>query len=415
MLNLPFPDRERRWSLPNVVFVTYTLFLAGFYFVPNAVDNYKFYIAAVFLPGLFLLPRAVKLCWSSRIWLSLLAYLGYMLLSSLWSAEFSPAELWVDVRYAAYILAFILLTVYWFERDRQLPDAIMEAVTLVVIVAAVVSIIAFEGLGLFSMSTEDRLVGLGITDNPNPSAFTYGFFGVIALDCARRHRGEKLAYVYAAGLLAIIVFVILTESNTGLLALAAGCALLFLFDRRPASPALIIALCLGAATAIYLAWVLGLLNAKADVGFMNRLPIWQRILEQWQAAPAFGYGYQPTTILWPSGKSSILNYAHSGFLSTLRDGGLAGLVLLLAVYGFAVRTALSMVFKSHRARYLSLLVFGLVCVLVDSDQMVTRPRELWIILWLPLACLIAYELGLLGDDSPSSPGTQAERSPKNIR
>ena len=49
MLNLPFPDRERRWSLPNVVFVTYTLFLAGFYFVPNAVDNYKFYIAAVFL------------------------------------------------------------------------------------------------------------------------------------------------------------------------------------------------------------------------------------------------------------------------------------------------------------------------------------------------------------------------------
>lgn len=415
MLNLALVDRDRRWSLPNIVFVTYSLFLAGFYLVPNAVDNYKFYVVAVFLPGLFLLPRMLKLCGSSRIWLSLLAYLGYMLLSSLWSAEFSLATLWRDVRYAAYILAFILLTLYWFERGTQLPDAIMEAVTLVVIAAAVISIIAFQGLGLLSMATEDRLVGMGITDNPNPSAFVYGFFGVIALDYARRHWGEKLAWVYAAGVLAIILFVILTQSNTGLLALAASCVLLFLFDRRPAPPALIIALCLGAAAAIYLAWILGLLSAAADSGFMNRLPIWQRILEQWQAAPAFGYGYQPTPILLPDGRPSILNYAHSGFLSTLRDGGLVGLALLLIVYGYALRAAFSMAFTVGRARYLCLFVFGLVCVLVDSDQMVTRPRELWIILWLPLACLMAYELGLLGDAAPRSPEGYAGRSPKNIR
>jgi O-antigen ligase len=404
VLNLSFPDHNRRWSLPNIVFVTYTLFLAGFYFVPNAVDNYKFYIAAVFLPGLFLFPRVLKLCWSSRIWLSLLAYLGYMLLSSLWSAEFSLNTLWRDVRYTAYILSFILLTLYWFERDRQLPDAIMETVTLVVIVAAVVSLIAFQGLGLLSMSTEDRMVGLGITDNPNPSAFVYGFFGVIALDYARRHWGERLAFVYAAGLLVIILFVVLTQSNTGLLALATACALLFLFDHRPAPPSRVIAFFLGLAAAIYLAWILGLLSATADLGFMNRLPIWQRILEQWQAAPVFGYGYQPLPILWPDGTPSILNYAHSGFLSTLRDGGLVGLVLLLIVYGFALRAAFNMVFTVRRAHYLCLFVFGLVCVLVDSDQMVTRPRELWVILWLPLACLMAYELGLIGDESPGSPG-----------
>jgi O-antigen ligase len=268
-----------------------------------------------------------------------------------------------------------------------------------------VSLIAFQGLGLLSMSTEDRLVGLGITDNPNPSAFVYGFFGVIALDYARNHWGEKLAFVYAAGVLMIILFIILTQSNTGLLALASSCALLFLFDRRQAPPSMMIALCLGAAAAVYLAWVLGLLSAATDTGFMNRLPIWQRILEQWQAAPVFGYGYQPTPILWPDGGPSILNYAHSGFLSTLRDGGLVGLALLLMVYGFALRAAFNMVLTSRRARYLCLFVFGLVCVLVDSDQMVTRPRELWIILWLPLACLVAYELGLTGDDSPGSPSS----------
>lgn len=40
-------------NLPNFLLVSYTLFLAGFYFIPNAVGQYKFYSVAVFLPGLF--------------------------------------------------------------------------------------------------------------------------------------------------------------------------------------------------------------------------------------------------------------------------------------------------------------------------------------------------------------------------
>ena len=415
MLNLSFPDRDRRWSLANVVFATYTLFLAGFYFVPNAVDNYKFYIAAVFLPGLFLLPQTLKLCMRSRIWLSLLAYLAYMLSSSLWSTDFSVATLWRDARYTAYILVFILLTVYWFERNRQLPDAIMEAVTLVAILAAAVSIVTFEDLMLLPALTDNRLIGLGITDNPNPSAFIYGFFGVIALDYARRHWGEKLAYVHAAGLMIIVFFVILTQSNTGLLAMASACALLFLLDRRRAPPALVIGLAIGVAASLYLVWSLGLLNAATDLGFVARFPIWERILEQWQAAPIFGYGFQPEIVLLPDGKPSILNYAHSSFLATLRDGGMVGLLLLLAVYGLALQTAFKMVFTVRRARYLCLFALGVICVLVDTDQMITRPRELWIILWLPLACLVAYELGLTDDDRSGSPGRQAGLSPKNIR
>ena len=411
MLNLSLPDHNRRWSLPNVVFVTYTLFLAGFFLVPNAVDNYKFYIAVVFLPGLFLLPQTLKLCLRSRIWLSLLAYLGYMLLSSVWSDDFSLALLWRDVRYVAYILVFILLTVYWFECNRQLPDAIMELVTLVAIVAAVVSIATFEDLQLLPVLTENRMIGVGITDNPNPSAFVYGFFGVIALDYARRHWGETLSYVHAVGFFVILLFTVLTQSNTGLLAVAVACALLFLLDHRAAPPSVLVALFLGCSAAIYLAWALGMMGSATDLGFMNRLPIWQHILESWQDAPIFGYGYQPTPILWPDGKVSPLNYAHSSFLSTLRDGGLVGLLLLLAVYGFALNTALRMTLTVRRARYLCLFAFGVICVLVDTDQMVTRPRELWIILWLPLACLVAYELGLTGEVAP---GRQAGRSPKKI-
>ncbi|CAA0126140.1 Uncharacterised protein [Halioglobus japonicus] len=415
MLNLSFPDRDRRWSLSNFVFVMYILFLAGFYFVPNAVDNYKFYIAAVFLPGLFLLPQTFKRSLQSPTWLSLLAFIGYTLLSSLWSEDFSLAALWRDVRYCAYVLVFILLTLHWFERNRQMPDAIMNAIALVVIVAAAVSVLLFEDLALLPVLTDNRMVGLGITDNPNPSAFIYGFFGVIALDYARRHWGETRAWIYAAGLPVIVLFVVLTQSNTGLLALASACAMLFFLDRRRTPPALIIGLAIGLAAGIYLFWSLGLLNATTDLGFMNRFPIWERIIDRWWEAPIFGYGYQPTIILLPDGKPSILNYAHSSFLAALRDGGVVGLLLLLMVYGFALRAGLKMVFTMRRARYLSLFAFGAICVLVDTDQVVTRPRELWIILWLPLACLVAYELGLTEDDSPGSEGRQAGPSPNSIR
>lgn len=39
-------------TLPNFLVFIYTLFLTGFYYLPNAVDQYKFYSFTVFLPGL---------------------------------------------------------------------------------------------------------------------------------------------------------------------------------------------------------------------------------------------------------------------------------------------------------------------------------------------------------------------------
>ena len=418
MISLAFPDGGRRWTLPNVVFATYALFLAGFYFVPNAVDHYKFYIAAVFLPGLFLLPAALRLARGSYIWRALLAYLGYMLLSSLWSADFSVAILWRDVRYTAYILMFILLTLYFFSRDRQLPDAVLQVVALVAILAAAGSLVTFPELAALPALTEARLVGWGTMDNPNPSAFIYGFFAVFALDYARRHRGEMLAWIYAIGALLIVVFIVLTQSNTALLALATACVLLLFTDRRDTGAtrlALFTGLALVVVTAVYLAWVLGFMSGAADLGFMNRLPIWRHVLEQWREAPILGQGYQLHLLVDAEGKPALLNYAHSLFLSTLRDGGIVGLVLLLLLYFFALRAGLRMALTQRRALYLGLFVFGLVCVLVDTDQIVTRPRELWVILWLPLACLTAYEVGLADESSARSSVKEAGSSPKKIR
>jgi uncharacterized protein (DUF983 family) len=73
------------------------------------------------------------------------------------------------------------------------------------------------------------------------------------------------------------------------------------------------------------------------------------------------------------------------------------------VYGLALRAGLKMASKKYDPLYLCLFIFGFIIVMVSMDQILTRPRELWLVLWLPLACLIAEELGLIKVKSPEAP------------
>lgn len=395
---------NRPWTLANFVLASYTLFLAGFFFVPNAVDLYKYYIALVFLPGLLLIPRVTRQAMRSSIWISVVAYIAYMLASSLWSAGLSGEDLWRDTRYALYILGFILLTVYFQRRDPRLPDRALTLVTAVVVLAALVSILLFEPAYRLPEMTEERLAGLGIANNMNPSAFMYGLFGVIALDRARRYRGSWRGLAFLFGYAVIVLFIVLTQSNTGLLALITSSALLLLLGQRHSVRSMALGLGFAGAVLVYLAWSLGLLSAPTDLGFTLRFPIWQHVLEQWLAAPLFGNGYQKEIFLTPRGAESTVNYAHSLFLGTLRDGGLLGLLLLVTMYLLAVAQGLRTVLARDNPLYFVLFAFGAVVVLVDTDQALTRPKELWIVLWLPLAYLIAAELDAVTDRSGSGTG-----------
>lgn len=136
-------------------------------------------------------------------------------------------------------------------------------------------------------------------------------------------------------------------------------------------------------------WSLGLLSNPADSGFSERLPIWRTVLDQWFDASVFGNGYQPQLLLTPPGDEDIANYAHSAFLSTLRDSGLTGLLLRLLVLATATRAASALAREYGDPIYLILIVFGFICMTADTDQLITRPRELWIIFWLPLAMILA--------------------------
>ncbi|NND66716.1 MAG: hypothetical protein HKN19_03920 [Halioglobus sp.] len=383
------PESERGLSLANFVFAMYALFLAGFYFVPNAVDLYKFYIFAVFLPGLLLMREALREAWSSDIFRALTLYLAYLLASSLWSADIDLALLWRDARYIAYIWGFVLLTVHFLRIAPALSGRLLETVTLIAGASALLAVIILHPWGSFP--AQERMVGFGITDNPNPSAFVYGLAGLVALHATIARWGSAAGYVLAACTAALWIFVLFTQSNTGLLALLGASALLFTGNQGRGRIALAGVALLGAAV-LFLSWSLGLLGSPTDSGFNERIPIWQHCLQLWRDAPIFGQGLQKVIVIGPGGNESILNYAHSLFLANLRDGGLVGLGLMLLTLFAALRTGLASALSGRGSLYLAMLSFGLVVIIGDVDQAVTRPRELWLILWLPLACLVAQEL-----------------------
>ena len=373
-------------NLPGYLALVYSLFLAGFFIVPNAVDLYKFYSIAVFLPALFAVKPALRKPGDNRLWYSILAYLVYMLLTSFWSADFSGKEFFNDSRLAAYIVVFLLITVVISAQDQRLFENIIRLVCICAGAAALISTALWYAKYPFP---RPRLVGIGIIDNPNPSAFIYGFFAVLNGYYAFRSRKPWARAAHSILSIVLLVFVPLTGSNTGILATATSISLLLAFDKHN-HRLLAAGGILGAVAAtLYLLWSLGLLSNPVDAGFSQRLPIWHTILNQWLDAPVFGNGYQPEFLLTPSGDKDVANWAHNTFLATLRDGGVTGMMLHLLVLATATRAASRLAREHGDPIYLILIVFGFICMTADTDQLITRPMELWLIFWLPLAMILA--------------------------
>ena len=304
-------------NLPNFLLVSYTLFLAGFYFIPNAVDQYKFYGVAVFLPGLFTIKFLLGALKNNLLWHAILAYLLYMLLTSVWSTDFSATQLFYDARLVAYILVFVLLTVFIFQRNSKQLDVIIRLTCISASFAAIISIFQWYSSHPFPSS---RLIGIGTIENPNPSAFIYGFFAIYACYYALHTSNIKARLTFASPCVALLIFVLLTGSKTGALATASAVALLLVIHTHHHKLLLAgsVLACIG--TVVYLLWQLGIFSSPADYGFVSRLAIWGNVLDQALTAPLFGNGFQRELLLTPSGSLAEENYTHNAFLASFRDG-----------------------------------------------------------------------------------------------
>lgn len=376
--------------LYRLILVTYPAFMAGFFFIPNAVDQYKFYIAAVFLPGLLLLPKTGYFLRNSRFWIAILLYLGYMIFSSFWSDEFSISGMWYDLKLALYILAFLMITVTINLNDGGRLDAILKFTCICAAVAAIISIPLWYTNHPFP---DSRLIGIGPFGNPNPSSFVYGFFSILSSYFALQSRNTLHKSVFLLCTSIILLLVLLTQSRTGLVTTLISQVLLLVFYPKNKQITFGIAVIVSTTVIFYVLASPWILSRLTDISFFPaRIHIWKHALDLIASNPVFGNGYQTGFLAHIPNTTTSYDSAHNTFLATARDGGLVGLGFQLLVIISAFNAGLKALISDNNPIYLVLLIFGLLCMQTATDQIITRPRELWIIFWLPLALLLAREI-----------------------
>tara|TARA_R110001599_G_scaffold353884_2_gene602357 strand:+ start:42707 stop:43882 length:1176 start_codon:yes stop_codon:yes gene_type:complete len=367
----------QRFLLNRGMVYFYTVFIAGYFLLPMAPGHRRLYYILV-LPAVLILWRELAnfyrgnmLCWL------LLLYAAYMMASLLWTADFEPQTALEAIGYTLSLLTFCLISGYLWVEQAPRMDRLAHRATWLAAAAALVSIVAWYIANPFPLS---RLEPLGVMHHQNKAASAYGVFLVLCMHYVFTERGRENRVVYcslAAILLSLVVF---TQSRTALAGVSVG--LLILLGYR----ALAIA-------GIGIAAVWALMSANTQfwehrvLDYSFRPGIWEQVLENMQGHWWLGHGYLTDTQV--NAYNMVFSHAHNSYLATLRDGGLVGLALLIAILAVALHWAWGLYRQRGERIYLALILYGMTSVAMDYDRLLVHPKEIWLFFWLPVALIMA--------------------------
>jgi exopolysaccharide production protein ExoQ len=135
-----------------------------------------------------------------------------------------------------------------------------------------------------------------------------------------------------------------------------------------------------------------------DSSLTGRTQIWAAVLHSISQRPLFGYGYQAFW-LGLEGESYhvilavswMLSQAQSGFLDVTLETGVVGLIIVLLIFFFAFRDALTCLFRSRDHERLSAVEWYLAVILLTmlynlDESFLFEPRHLGSMIFV-LACV----------------------------
>jgi hypothetical protein len=367
----------RGFLLGRGMIYLYATFIVGYFLLPMAAGHRKVYYILV-LPAVLLLSRELVTFYrGNALAILLLTYVGYMMSSLLWTADFSSAEAAMTLGYSLCVLTFCFISGYLWTQQSQRMDHLAHRAVWLAAAAAIVSIVAWYLSNPFPSS---RLEPLGVMHHENKAACAYGVFLVLCTHYLFTERGRDNKAMYLALGLILLSLVLFTQSRT---ALAATCvAVVALIGYR----ALGFVLVGVAASWALLASNIRLWESRVMTGSF-RPGIWEQVVTDMQGYWWFGRGY----LLDPrvAAYDKVFDHAHNGYLASLRDGGLIGLGLLLALLAMACLWAWRLYRQRGERIYLALLLYGMTAIVMDFDRLLVHPKEIWLFFWLPIALIMA--------------------------
>ncbi|NNA57451.1 bifunctional O-antigen ligase/aminoglycoside phosphotransferase family protein [Pseudomonas koreensis] len=367
------------WILPT----GYFLLLCALFFLPGRSLHHKLFYGLFSIPTLIALclrPRELKELLREPIFVAVLLFACWALLSIAWG----PAgESFGGMLKPPLHTLLLFAGCYLLVRYRSdILQPLLFGAALVALIATTIFLFMFARIYEPGM----RLIGGGAFDNPLLSSHLFGFFSAYWLSVTMTCKRRQMMWLSVPAMAIMFMAVIGTGSRTPLVALTMAALWLCFICWNRRSVGLLIALFLSGAAVIILFG-----QMITERGDSYRLEIWQKVLHMIADHPWIGHGYSASLAVDP-GNGVSFQEPHSFALGVLYYVGIIGLLPWLFFIGRSLLSSWRQRVQPLLIIASTLLVFGIGAGLTEGGGIISRPKEHWFLLWIPLALIAALSI-----------------------
>ena len=398
-IQLTFTDNLKR-AFPFLLLSAYGMFLCSYFFFDEYSEPYRFFARGVFFIGIFAFAQGLRTTWRLPLFQIIVAYMLYLLLSAFWSDTMDWFRLGQKFVISIYLLNFIAITCFLVHWNPGLYERMLQLCVIIAAGAAITSILVFYREHAFPGT---RLEGIGSLTNVNIFANIYGIFALLSMGFALRAGTLAGKALFFTPVVLFICFAWFGQSRTAfvsmIMALSVMAALTLPLKRLLYGTLPLLAILAAVLTLIFP----DVLEQAFLRGKGLRPMIWAQTWEEIQAAPIFGHGL--TAKISVTSGQGVFETVHNAYLQVLWQGGVIGLCLFLLLLGVAFRYAWSWGSQQQDYTIFCMLLFTASTMMTGVDTLIARPRDQWLLFWLPLAMLLSYRS--MAPRSPASLPAQA--------
>ena len=368
------------WILP----IGLLLLLSSLFFVTNRNVLHKFYYGFFSAPTLLLLlmrPREIKELLREPLAIAFLVFSAWALTSLLWSpAPTADTDLFKRPLHTFLLFGGCGLLLHY---RNELFKPIFFSAAVIALVSCLFSLVAF----VKGFEPGMRMIGgRGALDNPLLSSHVFGFFCVYWLYVCMTTKRLQVLWFSIPALAIMVATVLATGSRTPLVALTLTSLWMTFVSRNRRSALLIASMVLGAA---------GLLlfypESITERGSSFRLELWGMSLHRIADHPWIGHSYDSELYLTLA-DGAELREPHSFALGVLYYVGIIGFIPWLFMLGWGLYKGLKQRAQPLFILASSLLTYGIGAGLTEGGGILSRPKEHWFLLWIPLAIIAGLSI-----------------------
>ncbi|MBA1276626.1 lipid A export permease/ATP-binding protein MsbA [Pseudomonas sp. MTM4] len=309
---------------------------------------------------------------------ALFALVAWAAISVFWSAAEEPAR---EAKRLFYVLFFLLGLVCLGQTPSRVVSVLRWA-GFGLALAALAALI--QRYGLEAKPWAWRAQGFGLLDHPIIGGYVFGM-ALIWWFCLPPRR-TALRVVWAAGLLALFTFIVMTQSRGVWVALLTSVLLMPVW--RVGRAGLIVAVLLLLVAAVGY-WLFG--NYVVARGTSYRPEIFAASLGMVADRSWLGLGLGSEYQVEALGR--MFDHAHNLFTHVALELGLPGLVLWLAIWGRSFVIAIQERSTTLGSVLLGMLLFSTMALLFDGANLWDSPRPEWFLTWLPVGLALGLRAG----------------------